>query len=76
MHISESYFLKIFPHHRRGQGMPPPTPSPFSAAMRACPRFTCIVRPPPTFKVAPKPIFSERYIKFQFLASEALYSQV
>ena len=53
MHISESYFLKIFPHRRRG--MPPPTLSPFSAGMRARPRFTRIMRPP-TFKVAPNPM--------------------
>ena len=50
MHISESYFLKFF-HTVRG-GSPSHTLP--SARPRA--RSTRIMRPPPTFKVAPKPM--------------------
>ena len=44
MHILESFFLNFFPH--RWRGMPPPTPFPSSAVMRARPCFTRIMLPP------------------------------
>ena len=58
--LSESYFLKFF-HTVRGA--PPPTPSLLARSARPRARSTRIMRPPPppTFKVAPKPMQVLRY---------------
>ena len=45
LHISESYFLKFFPH--RGRGIPPPHPPLLARYARPRARFTRIMRPPP-----------------------------
>ena len=52
--LSESYFLKFF-HTVRGINLPHPPLLARSALPRA--RSTRIMRPPPTFKVAPKPMY-------------------
>ena len=55
MHISESYFLKIF--HTVGGECPSHTVPVLGRNARPHARFTRIMPPPPpTFKVAPKPM--------------------
>ena len=52
--IFQSYFLKFF--HTMGGGSPLPHPPLLARYARPRARFTRIMRPPPTFKVAPKPM--------------------
>ena len=68
LHISESCFLKFF--HNVGGGSPLPHPPLLACCARPRARFTRIMRPPPAFKVAPKPmlydiikIFSDFLVK-------------